>query len=226
MKTHSATSTPAASACQPDTVRGEDLVDMALLSRIRDQALTGLSAQSVERIIAASRMLIMGHTFKSCSVSLGIKYGTLTGGIYASKIREIVYLYHAQKGGEKSLASLACDVDVPLVQRIGFKQLAKPNSMLGQNVLAIAALMLQGLPLQDIALMVGIKIQTIKKSYSGKAKRICTEYTGIKNPVQDAAVAERPIAFELLRLNGALIPEHEVSMSAVWRGMERWRGAV
>lgn len=225
MKTHNATSAPAASVCA-GAGQGEDLVDMALLSRIKDQALTGLSAQSVERIIAASRMLIMGHTFRSCAVSLGIKYGTLTGGISASKIKEIVYLYHAQKGGEKSLASLACDVDVPLVQRIGFKQLQKPNSMLGQSVVTIAALMLQGLPVQDIAQMVGIKIQTIKKSYSGKAKRICAEYTDIKNPVQKTPVAETPIAFDLPRLNGALIPEHEVSMSAIWQGMERWRSVV
>lgn len=226
MKTHNATSTPAGPACQPDAVRGEDLVDMALLTRIAEPVLSGASPKIQERLIAAVRMVIMGHSLKQCATSLGIKYGTLTGGTYSGAIREIIAAYQAQKGGDRSLATLAGNVDVDLVQRLGLKLLAKPASMLGQNVLAVAALSLQGLPIQDIAQLVGVKLQTLKKTYLSKANRICAEYKRTKNPQPEVALIECPTVHDLPRLNGALIHRHEVSMSAIWRGLERWRSVA
>lgn len=225
MKTHNATSTPAASACQPDAVRGEDLVDMDLLNRIAGPVLSGASLKVQERLIAAVRMVIMGHSLRQCAISLGIKYGTLTGGMYSSAIREIAAAYQAQKGGGRSLASLASNVDVDLVQRLGLKLLAKPASLLGQNILAIAALSLQGLPMQDIAQLVGIKVKTLK-TYLSKANGICAEYKRIKNPQPQVSIIECSTAHDLPRLNGALIHKHEVSMSAIWRGLERWRSVA
>ncbi|KFL92054.1 hypothetical protein AmDm5_0495 [Acetobacter malorum] len=226
MKVHNATNMPAASACQPDAVRGEDLVDMDLLNRIAGPALSGASPKVQERLIAAVRMVIMGHSLRQCAISLGIKYGTLTGGTYSSAIREIAAAYQAQKGGGRSLASLASNVDVDLVQRLGLKLLAKPASLLGQNILAIAALSLQGLPMQDIAQLVGLRLQTLKKTYLSKANRICAEYKRIKNPQPQVSVIECSTAHDLPRLNGALIHKHEVSMSAIWRGLERWRSVA
>ncbi|AQT04830.1 hypothetical protein [Acetobacter persici] len=226
MKTHNATSTPAASACQPDTVRGEDLVDMALLSQVGWRIVGHHAPHISQRMMAAARLVIMGHTLRQCAVYLGIKYNTLACGHYSGQVDAIVAAYGARKNGQQSLTVLASNVDVPFLRRLGLKILQKPASLMAQNILAVAALSLQGLPLQDIAQLVGITLRTLKKSYMGKARRLMTEYAAIKNP-QPASVTQQGISvLDLPRLNGALIPEHEVSMSAVWRGMERWRGAV
>ncbi|GAN68310.1 hypothetical protein AOR01nite_23530 [Acetobacter orleanensis] len=179
-----------------------------------------------QRVSGAARLVIAGHTIRHCSMAMGVKYGTLSSGVCIAKIRELVTAYQVETGSAKSLAALASSVDVPLVRRLGMKMLANPASILGQNITAIAALSLQGLPVQDIATLFGIKLRTLKKSYLSKSRRICAEYDKVKNPNPEPEKAENTAVYALPRLNGALNAEHEVSMSALWRGLERWRSVA